>query len=329
MNRPKSTFCTHAMNSAFFVIEDSVYQISKSNVKGGNGIVDITSMPVRLDVLEKIYFSDLRRRGYLREDVRPWMDESRNMKLVRFIVEDVLGNIYRGYMPHEGASIISKVIPKDGILVRCGSWYAIYEDMGGTVRVNGRRYSAQKNPCAIEHLERKYQAMLDDALFPEDGNLEGIAGKAHYYDKEKEIGFLIEDGDFYVFTEVRPYALYERSNGAYYQFGKARVGSRLSISDGYIEWGCLQVMDSYSHPSLPENDKAYQQVCVGGFSYESIIQKYPGDARMQIMELMRKGRKVLTTEYTSHERSWHKLTESTFAAKKLSCGSNNVVALNY
>lgn len=328
MTLPKSTFCMYAMRNAFFVIGGNIYRISRSCLKNENGTIEISSLPVRLDVLEKVYISDLERGGHFREMAQSRADEGRDMRLARFVAEEVLGSGHVRSEEPDGTAVISKAIPAEGILVRCGVWYRIYEDGNGTVKVNGKGYSAMKRPCIIEDIERRYQRLLDEALFCGGNGLEGkVAGKK-YYDKEKGIGFVIENNDFYVFTEVGPYALYERSNGSYYRFGKVRVGSRLEISNGEIEWGKLLVMDSYSHPSLPEADMPYQSVCVGNFDYETIRQRHPGDVRMQVIELMRKGRKVLTTEYTSHDRSWHKLGESIFTAKKLN-GGQNVMALNY
>ncbi len=323
MGLPHSTFYNFAKMNAFFVIGNNIYPIRRKDVKNKGGIIEVQSAPISLEVLEKVFISDLERSEQFKTNVQAQKNGSEHRGLAKFVIEDVLGKKMDCEEKRKG-SIIDKIIPPEGILIKYGSCYRICNDQKGTVKVNGTRYAALENSFAIENLENDYLRKMEKYIF----SLEDIALKSQHYDTEKRLGFIIDGDDFYVYTEISPYFLYERDDGKYYRFGRAKVGSRLILKDGKIEWNRLVVIDNYSHPSLPEHDKPFQVICVGDFDYDSIERKYPTNVVLQVIELMRKGKKVLTAEYTSYGRPWHRLTDNTFN-ENIVKGGEKITALNY
>ena len=322
MGLPHSAFYNYAKASAFFAIGGQIYPIRSKDVRSGNGIIEVQSRPVSLEMLEGIYLSDLEREDKLRGSVQSKKNRSEHSGLARFVIENVLGGKSCDAGTSDGC-IITKLMPKEGILVKYGLCYDICSDANGAVKVNGTRYRASKNPYKVDDIEERYLDKIKESI----SGPEGISLNGHY-DREKGIGFLVDGGDFYVYAEVGPYALYERDDRTYYRFSKAKVGSMLTLNEGRIGWNRLVVIDSYTHPSLPEKDRPYQTICVGDFDYESIREKYPGDTAQQIVELMRKGKKALTAEYTGQGRPWHRLTDAIFSENRI-IGRQGVTALNY
>jgi hypothetical protein len=163
----------------------------------------------------------------------------------------------------------------------------------------------------VDEIEKKYLNILKRELSGNQGALGRMVKKKYFFDRSKNIGFLITRDDFYVFTKVKPYTLFERKNGKHYAFCEAKVGAILTGKN----WGKLIVVDNYTHPSLPEFNKSFQQICSGDFDYNKIKRKNPENAATQIVDLLHKGRRMLTTEYVSSEKEWYQLTDSIFDAQ--------------
>lgn len=193
------------------------------------------------------------------------------------------------------------VMPLGNFFVYRGRLFPLIENKLGSLKIGGRNYSiSNKFHATIEEIEKRRTKA-------------GPSLPRKFYDERKMMGFEIIGKTFYVVTKIEPFVLYERLNRKHYRFGRARVGSALIKNGNNISFGPLKVLDSYSHPSLQSINKPFQKICVGSFSYNSIRERHPGSLEEQLLELMRKGRNVLTKEYRSRGKPYHFLTEVHFA----------------
>jgi hypothetical protein len=309
---PPSPFFRYAMNNSFFLIDGKIYPLKYMEDS------KIQSRPIKLDIFEKIYLTDLEKEF----TVEVQANDTKNYRLAKFVIEDL---IEEKFSLNEIDFVISSVLPKF-IMVNKGEYYILKTDMRGKVKVAGKKFISEMGPLPVPYLEKKYLETIEKKYFRK--GLVEILKDGEYYDSEKDIGFLINKKDFYAFTKVKPYVLYERLNGKYYKFDETKVGTRLKWILGNIYWGDLKVLNNYTHPSLSQENEAFQVICVGDYKYGSIRNKYPNNLKKQVLEVLKKGRKVLTTEYLSSNRSWHRLIENKFSSQEIK-GDLDLKVLNY
>jgi len=168
---------------------------------------------------------------------------------------------------------------------------------GNSRRILGRQVSA-------EEIDKDYKNRIQNRLCKkvesaytnlkkEENTIRAVMSRK-YYDKQRNMGFEIINNDFFAITIVEPYILYERSNGKYYLFDTAKIGSKMTKIGNSIELSPLIVINSYSHPYLSQKDTPFQRICTGSFDYATIRH---GGIYEQIHNILRFGRKLLTRGY--------------------------------
>ncbi len=128
-----------------------------------------------------------------------------------------------------------------------------------------------------------------------------------HYDPESNIGFVKENGAFYLYTKTPPYCLYERRKGNYFSFPPARVAVAIEQEKrGKSSFVSMPlVLDRYKHPALQDPDEPYQSICFGQFRGLKRIEDMP--PVQKAYEFLRQGAKMLMKNYRSSPYAYHNL----------------------
>ena len=224
-------------------------------------------------------------------------------------LNELSGFIVNNVIPNRSAakpcdSILLSILPDRDYLVFRGRFHELAprNAANAIVHANKKDYAVGANlGLDLKELEQDYVQRLNTAGFTDHSG----------YDKKSNIGYLTDSSGFYVYAIVNPYILYERLNDKYYQFPETRIGLRLSKQKNKIIWGNPVVIDNYSHPALPDENKPFQDICSGLFNFNAIREKYK-DPVLQVRAALVKTEEILTMGYFSNVGSWHKLKDEIF-----------------
>lgn len=232
------------------------------------------------------------------------------LELVSFAYEEVI-NDSKMELQKE-IPVIKQLLKKD-YFVYDGKFFDLSITAKGHASINGKRYQiGSKCDKDFETLETQYKNFLEKKIL-ESANLGNRAkvslyGKLAingYYDPGKDIGFEKNEKGFFVYTIVGPYILYEKNNGYYYTFSKAKTGVRISKKRNGLEWEKAVVISPYMHPALPElENKPFQKICEGVFDYNKFEKLPPADA---IKGLVPEIKRMLQEGYMGQDNAWRPL----------------------
>ncbi len=171
----------------------------------------------------------------------------------------------------------------------------------------------------IKNISEYNKKLLDEksGLIKEKNYFKDILGKDYYL--EKDVGFLRENGGYYVLLkQEKKYVLQSKDKKNYFIFDPCTIGLKVELSnkDRITTDGRPVVMEPYHHPLIDEN-KPKGQIC---FAEEKsnylneILKQYNGnDAAKKIYTiLLIAGKGKLLSGYTNNVRPWNELTESGF-----------------
>ncbi|RME55157.1 hypothetical protein D6777_01450 [Candidatus Woesearchaeota archaeon] len=223
-----------------------------------------------------------------------------NQKLARFVMENIIKKPFT--ISIENENLLKSCMPFN-FLNDKGTFKKKKKSILGKIKLFGEKYSFTRNTLDMKVVELDYNLKLNTKI-----------GKTtvleNYYDAEKNLGFELKNDDFYVYTIVEPYILYDKSTQKKYKFDEAKVGLKLELVNDEVEYGNLVVLNEYSHPALPDFDKPMQTICLGWYDPSTL--KINFNLENQIVLLLKKGKKALTEEYILPNVAWHKLSEEKF-----------------
>ncbi|MEM4244823.1 MAG: hypothetical protein QW404_00030 [Candidatus Nanoarchaeia archaeon] len=258
----------------------------------------------------------VQRTGHLRdleEDYNEMCNKDDKLRLVAFVIN----NVIRKNRESNTKTITLEDLIKKPTFVCMGNMYKLSntKTQSHEIKIKNKSYSVQEKITELEQFERLYQNL--DARLRGCFNYEikKIARQAKFYDPKENIGFEDTEKGFFLYTLVKPYALYERTNSKYYGFGEAKIGIQIRIVDNEIVWHDAVVMNKYIHPALPDDDE-YQKICTGNFSFETIRQKYKGKAE-QIRIALEEARRMIERGYFSRDGSWNTLQDPKYKQLEL------------
>ncbi len=208
---------------------------------------------------------------------------------------------------HSG-TLVSGCLPEN-FLVSYGKVVRL-EPGNGEVSTDEGSYKTEGMALSIGAIGRRFQQPY------RDNGTSPLSNRRSHYSLRHNLGFEINENAFHLYTKVQDYILYEKLNGNYYKFPRAKVATKLISNRGSIIWNQLVVMGAYTHPSLAYTNKPFQKICTGDFSYSSIKRKH-ANIEAQLLEVMHFARKVLTECYFSSGQPYSLLTDSKYDSMKV------------
>ena len=117
----------------------------------------------------------------------------------------------------------------------------------------------------------------------------------HCYNQRFRLGYKKINGSPYVIRNAEPFAL--KHNMATYSFPKAMLGTRAQLVNNSLEFSPLMVLNKYTHPGLPHQDKEMQTLCIGDIKYAEIKEMYAGRPLKYLLHLFSIGESALKAKY--------------------------------
>jgi hypothetical protein len=158
-----------------------------------------------------------------------------------------------------------------------------------------------------------------------------LIDKNFFYESSKNIGFEIVGGDFYVFTLVDSFCLYEKKKKNFFQFPEVKIGIKLYLDNliggeldlssnktnlDFIKFDDACVMINYAHPSIKNLGKKFETICVSGVPRHQLelIQDFSSRIKIYLSRI----RSHFVEGYDSGGSAWHNLYSPNLD-EKLAC----------
>jgi hypothetical protein len=302
---PATNFYEYFRNNIAIVLNRTIYVIGierdAPDFMDWNGSRFSLTPGERLSKLEELYFERIENMS---------LDKENGVKEEHILIAKKLLGL--GEERISRAGIIDNVFPEGCFLAYLGRFFNLKNSHRGNISINNQRYSIGEKAFALEEKEILYKKEITrSGLKQQDYSLEQLVKKG-YYNKNRNFGLEIHEGEIYAFTNVEPYVLYDKHTGNNFLFAEAKVATKLNLDGQKVRWGPLVVINPYTHPAIPQKNKAFQKICMGKFDYDSIRRRY-NDPRKQILAALYRGRQALTRGYYGESGAWKRLRDEDFA----------------
>lgn len=276
----RTWFYKYALNKSFVISERIIYNFT--------------------DIKTKNYFKQKRKKVFLIKS-----ESLSNLEKIflteKECVNEILIKKIFGLIKEKKTDsvLINNVIPKGNLLINNNQFYELKKNKKGNLRINKNRYIITDNNVSLEFIEDKYVQWLN--------NIKSI--EKEYY--SKNLGYKIINDDFYAFTKVGKYEIYNPHKKDFHVFPDIELALKLDYDERIIVKG-LYVLNSYSHPALPQFKKPLQKICTGDLKANDYYLSLNGSVKEKIKAVLDFGKNVLSKGYTLNAKPYHNLNNPSF-----------------